>query len=265
MYLKTKLNNISNIGFLSQNSLNLSQILIKKIFSDPIQLNTLVQDNQYVIRHTILAKVLTTFKQKFNIQSIKKHKNKLNQMMLFGSQNYSIYPNKDNFLYYKIGDFIKVGDKLSPQIKVQYSGKIIQITEKVITIHKATPIFLTGNTEFYKRQKSFVKEKELLGTISFKQIVTGDIIQGLPKIEEILKLERKIPALLASQPGLIKAIDQEEITITGNWGGIINDITEPLKPAAQFLKTENTYDISKTKKENKSKNKRLCLCRTTVN
>jgi DNA-directed RNA polymerase subunit beta' len=218
---KTKLNNVSNIGFLSQNSLNLSQLLIKKIFSDSIQLNTLVQDNQYVIRHTILAKVLTTFKQKFNIQSIKKHKNKLNRMMLFGSQNYSIYPNKDNFLYYKIGDFIKVGDKLSPQIKVQYSGKIIQITEKVITIHKATPIFLTGNTEFYKRQKSFVKEKELLGTISFKQIVTGDIIQGLPKIEEILEArKKKIPALLASQPGLIKAIDYKEIKVTGNWGRV---------------------------------------------
>ena len=63
---KTKLNNVSNIGFLSQNSLNLSQLLIKKIFSDPIQLNTLVQDNQYVIRHTILAKVMTTFKQKLS-------------------------------------------------------------------------------------------------------------------------------------------------------------------------------------------------------
>ena len=251
---KTKLNNVSNIGFLSQNSLNLSQLLIKKIFSDPIQLNTLVQDNQYVIRHTILGKVMTTFKQKFSIQSIKKHKNKLNRMMLFGSQNYAIYPNKDNFLYHKKGDFIKVGDKLSPQIKVQYSGKIIQITEKVITIHKATPIFLTGNTEFYKRQNSFVKEKELLGTISFKQIVTGDIIQGLPKIEEILEArKKKIPALLASQPGLIKTIDYDEIKVTGNWGGIINDITEPLKPAAQFLKTENTYDISKTKKKVKVK------------
>jgi DNA-directed RNA polymerase subunit beta' len=58
----------------------------------------------------------------------------------------------------------------------------------------------------------------LLGTITYKQVVTGDIVQGLPKIEEILEARKsQNPAFLSESPGVISSVtnfeDLNQITI----------------------------------------------------
>nr|WLD05945.1 RNA polymerase b''-subunit [Meringosphaera mediterranea] len=250
--LKTKFTNSSTLGFIRENIVDLPYLFTKRYFTKQLQFHSLVQENQYVFKHTILGKILTTINKNSELQGIKKRKDKLSQMLLFSKQDYAIYPNRDNFIYYKKGDFIKAGDKLSPQIKVAYSGKITEITNKLITIHKATPIFLAGNTEFYKKEGSFIREKDLLGTISFKQIITGDIIQGLPKIEEILEArKKKVPALLASKPGIITRLNKKEIKVLGNGGGYTDDIMEPTPKPTAFLETGDVYDLVKLKNKNR--------------
>ena len=46
---------------------------------------------------------------------------------------------------------------------------------------------LTSQTTVYKKTGELVKKDEIVGTIVYEQIVTGDIVQGLPKVEEILE------------------------------------------------------------------------------
>ncbi len=64
------------------------------------------------------------------------------------------------------------------------------------TLHKKNIFnYVINETLFYKTEKStnllkkdgFIEENNILGTLTYEKLITGDIIQGLPKIEEILE------------------------------------------------------------------------------
>ena len=77
-------------------------------------------------------------------------------------------------------------------------------------MHKGTPFFITNDTQLFKKSNQLITKNEILGTISFEQIVTGDIVQGLPKVEEILEARKpKNSAILAKLPGIIKKISKK--------------------------------------------------------
>merc|ERR1712113_337181 len=101
---------------------------------------------------------------------------------------------------------------ISPLLKINCSGKVIEVNSNTLKIHKGTPFFLTEGTKVYKKSGNFIKNEELLGTITFEQIVTGDIVQGLPKIEEILEARKpQNPALLSENSGIIRKINNSKL------------------------------------------------------
>ena len=70
----------------------------------------------------------------------------------------------------------------------------------------------------YKTKSDLVKIGDTIGTIIFEQAVTGDIVQGLPKVEEILEARKpQDSALLANSPGIVIDVnDNNTINILGN-------------------------------------------------
>jgi DNA-directed RNA polymerase subunit beta' len=143
---------------------------------------------------------------------------------------------------------VKVGDKISPLLKIDCSGKVIEVNSKTLKIHKGTPFFLTEGTKVYKKSGSFIKKEELLGTITFEQIVTGDIVQGLPKIEEILEARKpQNPALLSENPGIIKKIKNsklEKISTIEILGNVITPNSDNPNP---IQKSPITYTLNRKK------------------
>ena len=96
---------------------------------------------------------------------------------------------------------ICIGDKLGALKQLNCSGQIISCEPFKFILHKGTPFFKTPETELFKKSGNLIKKNELLGEIRFEQIVTGDIVQGLPKIEEILEARKpQNPAFLQQLP-----------------------------------------------------------------
>jgi hypothetical protein len=68
----------------------------------------------------------------------------------------------------------------------------------------ATPIFLSRGTILNYKQGDFVLEKKIFATLVNYTQQTEDIVQGLPKIEELVEARRpKVKALLSRRPGII--------------------------------------------------------------
>jgi hypothetical protein len=68
----------------------------------------------------------------------------------------------------------------------------------------ATPIFLTRGTILNYKQGDFVLEKKVFATLLNYSQQTEDIVQGLPKIEELIEARRpKTKASLAIRPGVV--------------------------------------------------------------
>jgi hypothetical protein len=67
------------------------------------------------------------------------------------------------------------------------SGQIIHWNFQKVTIRKAQPFFVTANTTFHAFQGGFVQSKEPVITLIYQKLKTGDIIQGIPKVEQFFE------------------------------------------------------------------------------
>ena len=204
--------NLHNLAFMKEEALNISNFLSKKLVDEKLKLTLCAKNYQYVEPQTIIGLISTVPKINLEIDQIKKTDDRNQQILLTGKENYQVYDNNGSFFYPKKGDMVKVGDKISPLLKINCSGKVIEVNSNTLKIHKGTPFFLTEGTKVYKKSGNFIKKEELLGTITFEQIVTGDIVQGLPKIEEILEARKpQNPALLSENPGIIRKINNSKL------------------------------------------------------
>merc|ERR1711937_665072 len=114
---------------------------------EKLKLTLCAKNYQYVEPQTIIGLISTVPKINLEIDQIKKTDDRNQQILLTGKENYQVYDNNGSFFYPKKGDMVKVGDKISPILK----------------IHKGTPFFLTEGTKVYKKSGNFIKKEELLG------------------------------------------------------------------------------------------------------
>lgn len=70
------------------------------------------------------------------------------------------------------------------------SGQIIQLQNNRITIRLARPYLISSEAVLYVNHGDFINVGDTLVMLIYEQSKTGDIIQGLPRIEELLEARR---------------------------------------------------------------------------
>jgi hypothetical protein len=113
-----------------------------------------------------------------------------------------------------LGDFYVIGDQIcdSPteteQVAVQVSGQIIHYNNKKITLRRAQPIFISPKGILHKFDGEFIDPKAPVITLSYQRLKTGDIIQGIPKVEQFFEARTTKRGRLFrdSLPSLLKAL-----------------------------------------------------------
>jgi DNA-directed RNA polymerase subunit beta' len=66
-------------------------------------------------------------------------------------------------------------------------GQIVHVHSEKVTIRKAQPIFISANSTFHSFHGDFVQSKEQVITLIYQKLKTGDIIQGIPKVEQFFE------------------------------------------------------------------------------
>jgi DNA-directed RNA polymerase subunit beta' len=110
------------------------------------------------------------------------------------------------------GDYVLAGSPLSKDIFFPESGLVTKINGKTLTIRKARPFLISYQTRLHVDNSSFVSQGDQLATIVYERIKTGDIVQGLPKVEELLEGRKpKDPGLIADMEGTVEIITEDGI------------------------------------------------------
>ena len=91
---------------------------------------------------------------------------------------------KSNF---PIGQFIRFGDQLENKKFATGSGQIIYKDKKKFIFRKAMPFLITARSLLNVSPNEVIEKNARLFTLFYHQIKTGDIIQGIPKIEELFE------------------------------------------------------------------------------
>ncbi len=121
---------------------------------------------------------ITTIKSNF----IEKEKT----LLLTNNDKISFLNNQEN-LFVKIGQVLRYGDPIFQKIGSTESGQIIQIDQTKITLRKAQPILFSSQGIFHVDNREIIEKNSPLLTLFYRKLKTEDIVQGIPKIEELFE------------------------------------------------------------------------------
>ena len=174
--------------------------LLKKF--DYNLLNNQITKNQKLIKILHLYSEPDYFKSEINIKFLIKYKggelirtkknikqidyiliNRLNLKLFFINLNLK----KSSVNHLIVGNFIRYGDKIDNKKITIESGQIIYIDNNKFIIRIATPFLLTARSILNVHQNEVVKKNSRLFKFLYHKIKTGDIVQGIPKIEELFE------------------------------------------------------------------------------
>nr|YP_010448267.1 RNA polymerase beta'' subunit [Symbiochloris sp. SG-2018]UTQ75748.1 RNA polymerase beta'' subunit [Symbiochloris sp. SG-2018] len=99
----------------------------------------------------------------------------------------SVRQKNDKPIALKVNQFIQYGDQIIPGIGSISAGQIISIEPTKIILRKAKSNLVLKNSVFHVFNHDFVTKNSPLFTLAYQRLNTEDIVQGIPKIEELFE------------------------------------------------------------------------------
>nr|YP_009389108.1 RNA polymerase beta'' subunit [Euglena archaeoplastidiata]AKR17881.1 RNA polymerase beta'' subunit [Euglena archaeoplastidiata] len=90
----------------------------------------------------------------------------------------------------KIGEFVNKGKKIDDKICSRYPSQIIQKENNRLLIRKTNPYLASKNSELKIKNNFLIKKNSSILINYYKKQKTEDIVQGLPKVEELLEAKK---------------------------------------------------------------------------
>ncbi len=113
----------------------------------------------------------------------------------------------------KEGDLLRNGDPISKTSHATHSSQVVKIEGSEVIVRKGRPYLISGNTQLQAEDGALVQRGDLLATLIFERQKTGDIVQGLPRVEELLEARKpKECAILAEKAGKAKIVVEDDAT-----------------------------------------------------
>ena len=95
--------------------------------------------------------------------------------------------NKVIFSHLFVGEMIRLGEEIVNDIAINCSGQIIEIEKQKFVLRQAQPFLASSKSIFHVGHGEFVEKNAPLLTLFYQRLKTGDIVQGIPKIEELFE------------------------------------------------------------------------------
>ena len=175
--------------FLKKNGKLYSSVILPffKQFSIPKPNSNIIIDPNVQQRNAFYTLVKKTSKTKEETDFIKLQKKRKKRTLLL--QNSELISNQFKNLNNSNSNLTLV--KLKQDIKLEEIYKTYGVN-KLLDIHSITDDYFEQETNYvYCKNGEFVENNKTIGLLNFEKEITGDIVQGLPRIEELLEARKK--------------------------------------------------------------------------
>jgi len=106
------------------------------------------------------------------------------QNLQVGLANFS---GTQNVIPYKVGGFVNYGSSVSTKAAMSVSGQIVHFNAGLLTVRKGQCFLVSPGGMVHMSHESFVQKNQPILTLPFQTFKTGDIVQGIPKVEQYLE------------------------------------------------------------------------------
>lgn len=142
--------------------------------------------------------------------------------------------------YVKEGQLVVEGLEIAPGVPLKQSGQVVQINQNgsktSMVLRIGRPYRVSPGAVLHLSDGDLVQRGDNLVLLVFERLKTGDIIQGLPRIEELLEARKpKEACILARQPGTaqVEVIDELVQIRVVESGGAVTEY--PLNPGQTVI------------------------------
>ena len=210
-YLTVKLSNENTkrqLKIILSESLKVNDSILRDLKSEnALVFKRLAENNQYVNAGTTLAKIDILGRLASTLVGVEKTNNN-HVILVLKEKDLKKYSSnldlREDEFFVKKGDLIRVGTLLAPNIRSKHAGQIYKIENGELLIRVGRPYLVSEGTVLRAGAKSLVDKSDLLATLVYDKLKTVDIVQGLPKVEEILEARKiKNGCLLAPHEGTV--------------------------------------------------------------
>ena len=118
----------------------------------------------------------------------------------------------------KVGDRLVDGDSISDSEKSTSCGEIEEVSSNSVTLRLGRPYMVSPDSVLHVKDGDLVLRGDGLALLVFERQKTGDIVQGLPRIEELLEARRpRDAAILCRKSGVVQikdGNDEESVSLS---------------------------------------------------
>ncbi len=137
----------------------------------------------------------------------------------------------------EVGDLVVANTELAPGIACEESAEVTRLDGNMMTLRIARPYRVSTGAVLHIEDGDLVQRGDNLVLLVFERAKTGDIIQGLPRIEELLEARRpKEACVLARRPGTASVVYSDDETVevkVEEADGVVADY--PISPGQNVL------------------------------
>lgn len=190
-------------------------------YSGNIQTRVLVEDGQEIPKGATIARTEIRCKEAGEVRGIRKGGEALRRILVVRNSDRVSYElaAKKSECQCREGDLLVAGTELVPGTKLVESGQVVDITETegnktTVVLRLARPYRVSAGAILHIDNGDLVQRGDNLVLLIFERAKTGDIIQGLPRIEELLEARKpKEACVLSRRPGMCQVVYEQDETV----------------------------------------------------
>ncbi|MFN8672243.1 MAG: DNA-directed RNA polymerase subunit beta' [Candidatus Sericytochromatia bacterium] len=183
----------SNYGLIGQKDLTVSSVLK-------------VKDKETVEPGTIIS--YTDFKANNTgkIEIFREPETDAKRLLIVNHENQLRFK-KDAEVKLEVGTYLYEGDKVNSKTNLAESAYVEEVTKDELVLRRARPYLISAGASVLVEDGEMVQQGETLATLIYETVKTGDIIQGLPRVEELLEARKpKETTVLSEFNGNIRIV-----------------------------------------------------------
>ncbi len=177
-----------------------------------------VKNNQIVQAGNVIATTQILCKEKGIVQLPNVNEAEPIRRLIVEREEDKIKINISKNALVKVGDRVVDGDPITKSEKSNSCGEIEEISDKSVTLRLGRPYMVSPDSVLHVKDGDLVLRGDGLALLVFERQKTGDIVQGLPRIEELLEARRpRDSAVLCKKSGIVQikeGNDEESVSLS---------------------------------------------------
>jgi DNA-directed RNA polymerase subunit beta' len=171
----------------------------------------LVTDGQKIDPGAIVARTEIRCKLTGEIRGIPEGAEAVRRVLVVREQDRLTVDLKEIKPTVKVGQLIVSGTKLGEGFPSPESGQVVSVSDTEVVLRLARPYRVSPGAILHIDNGDLVQRGDNLVLLVFERSKTGDIIQGLPRIEELLEARKpKEPCILNRRTGTASVVYNED-------------------------------------------------------